>query len=113
MSKGKPAWSSRLPVFTALAFVCTLLAALAGAAPQFGVSKGQVIGAEFDGRSVADLDKAVAYYKAIGFTEVPNVDKSWRNDAVMNRIHGTKGVESRMAKFTINSNLGEQTPFTL
>lgn len=121
MSTAKPAWSSRFSGFTALAFVCALFAALAGiallpsssAAPQFGVSKGQVIGAEFDGRSVSDLDKSVAFYKAIGFVEVPGLDKSWRNDEVMNRIHGTKGVQSRMAKFTINSNLGEQTPFTL
>src|SRR5271170_3790229 len=108
MSSARPAWYSRFSGFAAVAFVCTLFAALAsvallqssGAAPQFGVSKGQVIGAEFDGRSVSDLDKAVAYYKAIGFVEVPGVDKSWRNDEVMNRIHGTKGVESRMAKFT-------------
>ena len=61
---------------------------------------------------VSDLDKSVAFYKAIGFTEVPNVDKSWRKDEVMNRIHGTKGVESRMAKFTLNSNISGK-PFTL
>jgi catechol 2,3-dioxygenase-like lactoylglutathione lyase family enzyme len=81
------------------------------AAPQFG-SKGTVVGIEFDGRMVSDLDKSVAFYKAIGFTEVPNVDKSWRKDEVMNRIHGTKGVESRMAKFTLNSNISGK-PFTL
>jgi catechol 2,3-dioxygenase-like lactoylglutathione lyase family enzyme len=86
---------------------------LSSAAPQFGPSKGAVVGIEFDGRMVSDLDKSVAFYKAIGFTEVPNVDKSWRKDEVMNRIHGTKGLESRMAKLTINTNMGEQTPFTL
>jgi len=68
---------------------------------------------EFDGRMVSDLDKSVAFYKLLGFSEVPNVDKSWRNDEVMNRIHGTHGVESRMAKLQINTNLGEKTPFTL
>ena len=84
------------------------------AAPQgLGISKGAVVGVEFDGRMVSDLDKSVAFYKLLGFTEVPNVDKSWRKDEVMNRIHGTKGVESRMAKLQINTNLGEQTPFTL
>jgi len=84
------------------------------AAPQFlQMSKGVVVGMEFDGRMVSDLDKSVAFYKLLGFTEVPNVDKSWRKDEVMNRIHGTKGVESRMAKLTINTNLGEKTPFTL
>ncbi len=82
------------------------------AAPQFGSNKGSVVGIEFDGRMVSDLDKSVAFYKTIGFTEVPNVDKSWRKDDVMNRIHGTKGVESRMAKLTLNSNISGK-PFTL
>ena len=84
----------------------------ASAAPQFGPNKGAVVGIEFDGRMVSDLDKSVAFYKAIGFSEVPNVNKSWRADEVMNRIHGTKGVESRMAKLQINSNISGK-PFTL
>jgi catechol 2,3-dioxygenase-like lactoylglutathione lyase family enzyme len=84
----------------------------AGAAPQFGANKGSVVGIEFDGRMVSDLDKSVAFYKLIGFSEVPNVDKSWRKDEVMNRIHGTKGVESRMAKLEVNSNISGK-PFTL
>jgi catechol 2,3-dioxygenase-like lactoylglutathione lyase family enzyme len=123
MRKAKPAWSSRRSGFAVLTLVCALFAALAGAAllqsssaaPQafLGASKGQVIGIEFDGRMVSDLDKSVAFYKLLGFTEVPKVDKSWRKDDVMNRIHGTKGAESRMAKLTINTNMGEQTPFTL
>ena len=102
-----------------LIFGCAVMLAspallpLAHAAPQFGANAGQVVGIEFDGRSVSNLDKSVEFYKLLGFTEVPGVDKSWRNDPVMNRIHGTKGVESRMAKLTINTNLGEHTPFTL
>jgi len=104
-----------------LAAGCALLLALgiatfspsSHAAPQFGPNKGAVVGMEFDGRMVSDLDKSVAFYKLLGFTEVPNVDKSWRNDEVMNRIHGTHGVESRMAKLQINTNIGEKTPFTL
>jgi len=117
MSKGRSWFSGFKPA----ALVCALLLGVAifglrqssSAAPQFGPNKGQVIGIDFDGRMVSDLDKSVAFYKAIGFVEVPGVDKSWRNDEVMNRIHGTKGVQSRMAKFTLNSNIGEQTPFTL
>jgi len=114
-------WFSSSKAVT-LAAGCALLLALAAvifspsshAAPQFlGTSKGTVVGMEFDGRMVSDLDKSVAFYKLLGFTEVPNVDKSWRKDDVFNRIHGTKGVESRMAKLQINTNLGEQTPFTL
>ncbi|MBZ5695495.1 MAG: VOC family protein [Acidobacteriia bacterium] len=116
MSKGASWFSGFKPV----ALVCALLVGVAifglrqssSAAPQFGSSKGAVVGIEFDGRMVSDLDKSVAFYKALGFVEVPNLDKSWRNDAVMNRIHGTKGVESRMAKFTLNSNISGK-PFTL
>jgi catechol 2,3-dioxygenase-like lactoylglutathione lyase family enzyme len=86
-----------------------------GAGPQayLETSQGMVVGMEFDGRMVSDLDKSVAFYKLLGFTEVPGVDKSWRNDEVMDRIHGTKGVQSRMAKLQINTNMGEKTPFTL
>jgi catechol 2,3-dioxygenase-like lactoylglutathione lyase family enzyme len=118
MSKAAPAQSS-LRFVASLIFGCAVVLAspallpLADAAPQFGANAGQVVGIEFDGRSVSNLDKSVEFYKLLGFTEVPGVDKSWRNDPVMNRIHGTKGVESRMAKLTINTNLGEHTPFTL
>jgi catechol 2,3-dioxygenase-like lactoylglutathione lyase family enzyme len=73
---------------------------------------GKVIGVAFVGRMIADLDKSVAFYKAIGFVPVEGVNAAWRNDEVFNRIHGTKGVESRMAKFTINSNISGK-PFTL
>jgi catechol 2,3-dioxygenase-like lactoylglutathione lyase family enzyme len=121
MSKPAPA-RSRFSLFATATFASAPLALLfaallpsSGAAAQgfFGASKGQVVGMEFDGRSVSNLDKSVAFYKMLGFTEVPNLDKSWRKDEVMDRIHGTRGVESRMAKLTINTNLGQQTPFTL
>jgi catechol 2,3-dioxygenase-like lactoylglutathione lyase family enzyme len=112
--------SFRIAIFAA---ACTFLFALAAAtfsplshaAPQsfLQISKGMVVGMEFDGRMVSDLDKSVAFYKLLGFTEVPGVDKSWRKDEVMDRIHGTKGVESRMAKLQINTNLGDKTPFAL
>lgn len=112
--------SSRSVRFNFAAVLCALLLGVAAlglrqslsAAPQFGPNKGAVVGIEFDGRMVSDLDKSVAFYKAIGFSEVPGVNKSWRKDEVMNRIHGTKGVESRMAKFTLNSNISGK-PFTL
>ncbi len=122
MGRPRSSWLYALGIASA-AFV--LLLALAGttlwqsslAAPQISFlspHEGQVVGLEFDGRMVSDLDKSVAFYKLLGFTEVPGLDKSWRNDAVMNRIHGLKdGVQSRMAKLTINTNMGEQKPFTL
>jgi len=105
-------WKIALLVSCGLA--ATLSSPSSQAVPQsLGTSKGAVVGMDFDGRMVSDLDESVAFYKLLGFTEVPNVDKSWRKDEVMNRIHGTKGVESRMAKLTINTNLGEKTSFTL
>ena len=92
--------------------VCAAALASGAAAQQLGANKGAVVGVAFVGRSVSDLDKSVAFYKILGFTEVPNVNKSWHVDEVMNRIHGTKGVESRMAKLQINSSSSGQ-PFTL
>ena len=80
--------------------------------PAPSASHGKVVGVAFVGRMVADLDKSVAFYKAIGFVPVEGVNPAWRNDEVFNRIHGTKGVESRMAKFTLNSNISGK-PFTL
>lgn len=97
----------------AVALASLALSPLAHAAPQLGANAGQVVGLEFDGRTVSNIDKSVEFYKILGFTEIPGVDKSWRSDPVMNRIHGTKGVESRMAKLTINTNIGQQSPFTL
>ena len=110
-------WSENLRVLAAVCTVSVLFGALgfariAGAAPQFGVNKGAVVGIAFDGRMVSDLDKSVEFYKFLGFSEVPGVDKSWHVDEVMNRIHGTKGAESRMAKLQVNTNISGK-PFTL
>lgn len=99
---------------------CLLLGTMAlslapSAAPQvsfLNTGPGHVIGVAFDGRMVGDLDKSVAFYKALGFVPAEGVNSSWRNDEVMNHIHGTRGVESRMAKFTLNSNISGK-PFTL
>jgi len=118
MSRESTGASLKMGILAASAVSFGLVAAFLSpsshAAPQFlGASKGSVVGMDFDGRMVSDLDRSVEFYKLLGFAEVPNVDKSWRKDEVMNRIHGTKGVESRMAKLAINTNLGEKTPFTL
>lgn len=109
----------RLNDLRVAAAVCLVSLAACGAgslrpaaAQQFGPNKGSVVGIEFDGRMVSDLDKSVAFYKMLGFSEVPNVNKSWRKDDVMDRIHGTKGLESRMAKLELNSTSSGK-PFTL
>ena len=101
-----------VPVLSAVLIAVCAAGLVRPAGAQFGPNKGAVVGIEFDGRMVSDLDKSVAFYKLLGFSEVPNVDKSWRKDEVMNRIHGTKSLESRMAKLELNSNISGK-PFTL
>jgi catechol 2,3-dioxygenase-like lactoylglutathione lyase family enzyme len=98
-----------------LAVTTVILAHAPAAARQAGAENagnGKVIGVALDGRMVSNLDKSVAFYKALGFVPVEGVNSAWRNDGVFNRIHGTKGVESRMAKFTLDSNISGK-PFTL
>ncbi len=74
--------------------------------------KGKVIGLAFDARVVSNLDRSVAFYKALGFTALPGVNSEWRVAPVMNRLHSTVGAESRMAKLAINTNISGK-PFTL
>jgi catechol 2,3-dioxygenase-like lactoylglutathione lyase family enzyme len=75
-------------------------------------SAGQVTGIEFVGRMVADLDKSVAFYKSLGFTQDMKANPAWRTDEVTNKIYGIKGVQTRMAKMAINSNASGKV-FTL
>ncbi len=71
----------------------------------------KVVGMAFIGRSVSDLDKSVAFYKALGFTQDMQANPAWRKDEVTEKIYGirkAKGVETRMAKMAINSNQSGQ-----
>lgn len=101
----------------ALVFGSALAARAQNAAPAMpsfiSMSKGHVVGIEFEARMVSNLENSVKFYKLLGFTEVPGVNPAWHVDKVFNQIYGIKGVESRMAKLEMNSNLGEQTQFTL
>ena len=73
-----------------------------------GNEPGKVVGIAFVGRMVADLDKSVAFYKAIGFSQDPAAHPAWRKDDVVEHLYGVKGVETRMAKMFINSNVSGQ-----
>ncbi len=73
---------------------------------------GNVIGIAFVGRMVADLDKSVPFYEAIGFTRDTSVDSSWRRDDALNRLFGIKGAQSRTARLTVNSNVSGK-PFAI
>jgi catechol 2,3-dioxygenase-like lactoylglutathione lyase family enzyme len=68
-----------------------------------GNGRGKVVGIAFVGRMVADLDKSVAFYEAIGFSQDPAANPAWRKDEVVEHLYGIKGVETRMAKMFINS----------
>ena len=81
MNKPVSGWSSRFLGFRTVASATALLliAAIAICAQGPGkvppgratsASHGKVVGVEFVGRMVADLDKSVAFYKAIGFIPV-------------------------------------------
>ncbi len=73
---------------------------------------GKVVGIAFVGRMVADLDKSVPFYEAIGLTRDPGVDSSWRRDDALNRLFDIKGARFRTAKMTVNSNISGK-PFAI
>lgn len=74
--------------------------ALAQSAP---ADAGNVVGIGFVGRMVADLDKSVAFYKAIGFQQDPAANPAWRKDEVIEALYDIKGVETRMAKMYVDN----------
>lgn len=93
------------------AIVCA--AALALCAPacadSSGDPQGKVVGIAFVGRMVADLDRSVAFYKALGFSQDPAANSAWRKDDVIERLYGVSGVETRMAKmFVMNTASGQR-----
>jgi catechol 2,3-dioxygenase-like lactoylglutathione lyase family enzyme len=73
---------------------------------------GKVLGIAFVGRMVADLDKSVSFYEAIGLTRDPSIDSSWRRDEALNHLFGIKGARFRTAKMTVNSNVSGK-PFAV
>jgi len=81
------------------------LAAQAQAPAAAAPAQPHVVGIEFIGRMVANLDRSVAFYKAIGFAQDPLTNPVWREDPVLERLYGAHGIQSRMAKMFINSNI--------
>ncbi len=98
----------------ALTLVCSLLCGAAfaqGADPAAGKS-GKVVGLAFVSLQVADLQKSMDYYRAIGFTSAGDSNPSWIVDEAANRLYNTPGAMSRTATLTIAST-GSRKPFTL
>ena len=62
----------------------------------------------FVGRVVKDLDRSVAFYKMIGFTQDPQANPAWRTDPVVEGLYGVKGITTRMAKmYVVNPDSGQ------
>lgn len=90
---------------TIAAFACAswLAVSVPARAQSPASDQGQVVGIAFVGRMVADLDRSVAFYEALGFSQDPAANPAWRRDEVVEHLYGIKGVETRMAKMFINS----------
>jgi catechol 2,3-dioxygenase-like lactoylglutathione lyase family enzyme len=99
-------------ILSLLAFAGTAAGQSASPPPATAAAaQGKVVGMAFIGRSVSDLDKSVAFYKALGFTQDMQANPAWREDEITEQIYGikdAKGVETRMAKMAINSNQSGQ-----
>jgi catechol 2,3-dioxygenase-like lactoylglutathione lyase family enzyme len=84
-------------------------------APALGQTAGsdqqdRVAGLAFVGRMVADLDRSVAFYKAIGFSEDSGADTAWHKDKVIEQLYGVDRIETRMARMFITNEASGQ-PF--
>ncbi len=70
---------------------------------------GRVKGLAFVGRMVADLDRSVAFYKAIGFRQDPAAATAWRHDQGIDRLYGSHDIQTRTAgMFTVNEASGQR-----
>jgi len=62
----------------------------------------------FVGREVKDLDRSVAFYKMIGFTQDPAANPQWRTDPVIEGLYGVRHITTRMAKmYVVNPDSGQ------
>jgi hypothetical protein len=99
----------RVAVAAAALASCLALSAPAlsqsAAAPAPTAGQSKVVGLGFVGRMVADLDRSVAFYKALGFSQDPAANSDWRKDEVVEHLYDVKDVQTRMAKMYVNSNV--------
>jgi catechol 2,3-dioxygenase-like lactoylglutathione lyase family enzyme len=100
----------RLNPFAATWLAVMFVSACAVAAAQAPATDGAWQGARlgFVGRVVKDLDRSVAFYKMIGFTQDPLANPVWRTDPVVEGLYGVKGFTTRMAKmYVVNPDSGQ------
>lgn len=92
----------RHPLLKTLVALCVWLVPCAAALCQTASDPpGRVVGMAFVGRMVADLDRSVAFYEAIGFTEDPAADTAWHEDALIDHLYGVSGIKTRCANMSI------------
>jgi catechol 2,3-dioxygenase-like lactoylglutathione lyase family enzyme len=77
-----------------------------------GDQQGRVVGLAFVGRMVANLDRSVAFYKAIGFSEDSGADTAWHKDKAIEHLYGVEGIRTRMARMLITNEASGQ-PFVV
>jgi catechol 2,3-dioxygenase-like lactoylglutathione lyase family enzyme len=88
---------------TALVAACLSLGFVEPSLAQSSADEGKIVGLAFVGRMVSDLDRSVAFYKAIGFSQDPAANPAWRKDDVVERLYGVSGIQTRMAKMYVNN----------
>src|SRR5690242_10057093 len=89
-----------LALAASAAWISSALCATPTPAPE----EGKVVGLAFVGRMVSDLDRSVAFYKTLGFSQDPAANPAWRRDEVIEKLYGIPRVETRMAKmYVVNS----------
>jgi len=102
--------SARVARLVRVAAMCA--SAAASCTPLVGLAadgaQGKVVGIAFVGRTVSDLDRSVAFYKALGFSQDPAANPSWRRDDVVERLYGIGEVRTRMAKMYVNNASGQR-----
>jgi len=98
-----------VPLRMAAVFVAWLtLCAPASSQMTGGARQGSVVGLAFVGRTVADLDRSIAFYKALGFRQDPGVGTAWRKDEAVAHLYGVGRIETRVAKMLITNEASGQ-----
>jgi catechol 2,3-dioxygenase-like lactoylglutathione lyase family enzyme len=73
-----------------------------------GAQQNRAVGLAFVGRTVADLDRSVAFYKAIGFRQDRGLDTDWHKDKVIAHLYGLDRIETRVARMAITNDASGQ-----
>lgn len=78
------------------------------------IAQARFVGITSVGRVVSNLERSVAFYRALGFHLHPTGARGWRRDRAMNRIYGIRRSKAvtRVAKLSIDA-VGRDQKFML